>query len=87
VSLTAHHSLLRKMPTSMTNFMSTVFQTMVSHLRRLTLHPDDRLRTVPIDTDYIGTADFELEEGDRLFLLETGRRATRAFLDGHRAGG
>ncbi len=80
VELTAHLTLARTEPRSVTNFMGTVFQTMVAHLRRLSLHPEDRFRTVPIDTDYVGTADFELQEGDRHFLLETGRRATRAFL-------
>ena len=84
VQLTAHLTLSRSEPRSMTNFMGTVFQTMVAHLRRLSLHPADRDRTVPIDTDYIGTADFELLEDDRLFLLETGRRATRAFLEARR---
>jgi arachidonate 5-lipoxygenase len=80
ISLTAHSGLAGREPTTVTNFMSTVFATALQHIRRLSLHPEDRFRTVPINTDYIGTADFELEPGDREFLLQTGRRATEAFL-------
>jgi arachidonate 5-lipoxygenase len=61
-------------------FMGNVFGTMLSHIRRSSLSHDDRYRTVPVDTDYIGTADFALEDGDRQFLLDTGAKATRAFL-------
>ncbi|MEQ1503586.1 MAG: patatin-like phospholipase family protein [Myxococcota bacterium] len=81
VELTAHLSMNYTEPRSMTTFVSTVFNTLLMHLRKVTLHPDDRSRTIPIDTDYVGTADFDLEAGDRAFLLETGRRAARAFLD------
>ena len=80
VDLTAHASLARNEPKSMSGFVATVFNTLLMHLRKVTLHPEDRDRTVPIDTDYVGTSDFELEGPDREFLLETGRRATRAFL-------
>lgn len=80
VELTAHLGLSRREPRSMTSFVSTVFNTLLMHLRKVTLHPEDRFRTLPIDTDYVGTADFDLEPGDREFLLETGRRAARAFL-------
>lgn len=81
IRLTAHRSGQRSESTSVTNFMGNVFSTMLNHIRRLTLLPEDRTRTVPINTDYVGTADFTLEREDREFLLETGRRATRAFLD------
>ena len=39
-----------------------------------------RLRTVPIGTDYVGTQTFDLEARDMEFLLESARRATKAFL-------
>jgi hypothetical protein len=81
VDLTAHTRLGLPSPTSMTSFVSTVFNTLLMHLRKVTLHPEDRFRTVPIDTDYVGTADFDLLPDDRQFLLETGRRATVAFLE------
>lgn len=80
VDLTAHLGLARSAPSSMGTFMSSVFNTLLMHLRKTTLHPDDRARTIPIDTDYVGTSDFALEPGDREFLLESGRRAARAFL-------
>ncbi|MEZ5397975.1 MAG: patatin-like phospholipase family protein [Bryobacterales bacterium] len=82
VELTAHLGLAHKEPRSMTSFVSTVFNTLLMHLRRVTLHPEDRFRTLPIDTDYVGTADFDLEPDDRAFLLESGRRAAKAFLAG-----
>lgn len=80
VDLTAHLSLSTAEPRSMTTFVSTLFNTLLMHLRKVTLQPADRSRTIPIDTDYVNTADFELEPADREFLLETGRRAARAFL-------
>lgn len=64
-----------------TGFMSNVFQTMLIHIRRSSLRHEDRQRTVPIDTDYVGTADFDLEDGDRAFLLSAGQSAAAAFLD------
>lgn len=82
VDLTAHLGLQRSEPKSMSGFVATVFNTLLMHLRKVTLHPEDRDRTVPIDTDYIGTSDFDLQPGDRTFLLEAGRQATRAFLRG-----
>lgn len=81
VELTAHLALSRSEPRSVTTFVSTVFNTLLMHLRRVTLHPEDRERTIPIDTDYVNTADFDLEPADREFLLETGRRSARAFLE------
>jgi arachidonate 5-lipoxygenase len=85
VDLTAHLSISGAEPRSMTTFVSTLFNTLLMHLRKVTLQPADRSRTIPIDTDYIATADFDLEEADREFLLETGRRAARAFLAQDRA--
>ncbi|MCA9490647.1 MAG: patatin-like phospholipase family protein [Myxococcales bacterium] len=84
VDLTAHLGLARSEPRSMSTFVSTVFNTLLMHLRRVSLVPDDRTRTVPIDTDYVSTTDFELDARDREFLLETGRRSTRAFFAGRR---
>ena len=65
---------------SVTGFMSNLFNTMLHHIRRTSLHHEDRYRTVPIHTDYVGTADFRLEADDRQFLLDTGEREARAFL-------
>ena len=83
VPLTAHLGLAGTEPTSVASFVSVMFQAVWAHMRKVTLHPEDRFRTVPIDTDYVSTADFHLEERDRAFLVECGRRAARAFLDHH----
>jgi len=87
VDLTAHLGLTHSEPRSMTTFVSTVFNTMLMHLRRVSLVPEDRDRTVPIDSDYVSTTDFALEPADREFLLESGRRATRGFLARRTAAG
>ncbi|MBX2796984.1 MAG: patatin-like phospholipase family protein [Myxococcales bacterium] len=85
VPLTAHLALVRSDPNGVTGFFSRLFQTVWAHMRRVTLHPEDRHRTVAIDTDYVSTADFHLQAPDREFLIETGRRAARAFLAHRRA--
>lgn len=77
---TAHLGLSAPQPTSMTSFVSIMFQAVWAHMRKVTLHPEDRYRTIPIDTDYVSTADFYLEGRDQEFLMESGRRAARAFL-------
>ncbi|KAK2564725.1 Uncharacterized protein P5673_011405 [Acropora cervicornis] len=41
-------------------------------------------RTIGIDTDYIETNDFNLETEDKKFLIESGKRATKAFLREYR---
>jgi len=81
IRITAHALGARRAEVgSVGGFMGNVMQTMLFHIRKLNLREDDADRTVPIDTDYVGTAHFALQEDDRRFLLETGRRATRAFL-------
>jgi arachidonate 5-lipoxygenase len=80
VDLTAHHGLARTEPSNVTGFLHAVVSTLLLHLRRMSLHPADRDRTVPIDTDYVSTSDFGLETPDRRFLLACGRRSTEAFL-------
>ena len=83
VPLTAHRGLALSEPSSIPSFLSAVFQTVWAHMRQVTLRPDDSDRTVPINTDYVSTADFHLDPDDRAFLLEAGRRSTRAFLAHH----
>ena len=83
VPLTAHLGLSNAGPENLAGYMSVMVQAVWAHMRKVTLHPEDRFRTVPIDTDYVSTADFHLEARDQEFLLETGRRACRAFLHHH----
>ncbi len=66
---------------SVGSFISALFNCMLMHIRQLNLSHDDRWRTVAIDTDYIGTSDFELEGADRDFLVQTGRDAATSFLE------
>lgn len=49
-------------------------------LTRANHDPADRVRTVPINTDYVSTQSFGLVQADLDFLVESGRRATAAFL-------
>ncbi|HJN74747.1 MAG TPA: patatin-like phospholipase family protein [Myxococcota bacterium] len=68
------------------SFMNNVFQTVLIHVRKMNLRREDKGRTVPIATDYVSTTNFALQEADRSFLIESGARATRAFLDGLEGG-
>ncbi|WP_257451586.1 patatin-like phospholipase family protein [Archangium lipolyticum] len=68
---------------SVGDFMSNLLDTILTTSQRKDLRKEDRDRTVPINTDYIGTADFRLMDADFDFLVETGARYTRAFLDAH----
>lgn len=64
------------------SFMNNVFQTVLIHVRKMNLRREDKDRTVPIATDYVGTTNFALQEADRAFLIASGERATKAFLAG-----
>ncbi|MFT4622558.1 MAG: hypothetical protein ACI8PZ_001214 [Myxococcota bacterium] len=66
---------------SVSSFISALFNCMLMHIRQLNLGHEDQWRTVAINTDYVGTSDFKLDDGDRAFLVQTGREGTMAFLD------
>jgi arachidonate 5-lipoxygenase len=68
---------------SVGDFIWNLLETMLSTIQRAALVEEDRHRTVPIDTDYVGTADFAIVDADREFLVESGARQTRAFLSAH----
>jgi predicted acylesterase/phospholipase RssA len=70
---------------SVGDFMSNLLDTILATSQRKDMLREDRDRTVPINTDYIGTSDFKLMDADFDFLVETGARYTRAFLDAHAA--
>ncbi|XP_019645469.1 PREDICTED: uncharacterized protein LOC109486195 [Branchiostoma belcheri] len=59
-------------------FQLQAAQMMIS--KRLYVEKRDADRTIGVDTDYVDTADFDLEAEDKLFLIEQGRRGARAFL-------
>jgi predicted acylesterase/phospholipase RssA len=70
---------------SMGDFMSNLLDTILATSQRKDMLREDRDRTVPINTDYIGTSDFRLMDADYDFLVESGARYTRAFLDAYAA--
>ncbi|KXJ23311.1 hypothetical protein AC249_AIPGENE6142 [Exaiptasia diaphana] len=61
-------------------FIQTLQTALSVNVKRVYVEKRDVERTIGIDTDYIETNDFQLEQGDKDFLIECGRRATRAFL-------
>ncbi|MEZ5116620.1 MAG: patatin-like phospholipase family protein [Candidatus Nanopelagicales bacterium] len=67
-------------PKTLLEFAGNLLDAMSRDLTRANHTPDDRARTIPIATDYVGTQTFNLEPRDMEFLLESARRATKAFL-------
>ncbi|KAK3702887.1 hypothetical protein QZH41_014164 [Actinostola sp. cb2023] len=61
-------------------FIQTLQTALSVNVKRVYVEKRDVERTIGIDTDYIETNDFQLDRGDKDFLIEAGRRATRAFL-------
>ncbi|XP_078376863.1 uncharacterized protein LOC144660159 [Oculina patagonica] len=61
-------------------FIQTLQTALSVNVKRVYVEKKDVERTIGIDTDYIETNDFNLEPADKLFLIESGRRATKAFL-------
>lgn len=64
----------------LSDFISTLQTALSINVKRNYVEDRDANRTVGIDTDYIETNDYDLEQEDKEFLIETGARATRAFL-------
>ena len=67
-------------PRTMVSFAANLFDAVTRDLSRADSSPTDRMRTVPICTDYVTTRSFDLEAPDFEFLVESARRSTRAFL-------
>lgn len=61
-------------------FIQTLQTALSVNVKRVYVEKKDVERTIGIDTDYIETNDFNLEQADKWFLIESGRRATKAFL-------
>lgn len=66
-------------PKSAVEFAVNMLEAMTRDLTRANYDPADRARTIPINTDYVGTQTFDLQQADRDFLIETARRSTMAF--------
>ena len=67
-------------PRTLAAFVANLFDAVSRDLSRATSSPGDRVRTVPICTDYVTTRSFDLEPVDFAFLIESARRSTKAFL-------
>lgn len=70
-----------KPPRNTVDFAMNMLEAVNRDLARSSQGLGDRDRTVPINTDYVGTTTFDLEPEDLDFLLETGRRHAAAVLD------
>ncbi|CAI9728168.1 XP_036362369.1uncharacterized protein LOC115216174 [Octopus vulgaris] len=73
---------------SLQSYLSALMETMLTNTKRAFIVEDDRYRTVGINTGYIDTTDFCLEQDDKNFLIKQGWNSTVAFfreyLDTHR---
>ena len=72
-------------PKNIVDFAMNMIEAVSRDLTRSNQTSDDRPRTIPISTDYIGTTTFNLVDADLQFMIESGRKHTKAFLDAHRA--
>jgi hypothetical protein len=69
---------------SVLDFALNMLEAVNRDLTRANFRAQDRLRTAPINTDYVGTTTFDLVKDDFEFLVETGRRHAQGFLDEYR---
>ncbi|XP_022096774.1 uncharacterized protein LOC110982574 isoform X2 [Acanthaster planci] len=67
--------------TSFRRFLDTLSNTLLVNVKRVFTTDGDLERTVGIDTLYVSATDFQLEEGDRQFLVKQGQRAAATFLN------
>eukprot|EP00057_Strongylocentrotus_purpuratus_P005163 XP_003730347.1 PREDICTED: uncharacterized protein LOC100890697 [Strongylocentrotus purpuratus] len=65
---------------SFSQFLGALTDTLLVNVKRIFTTDDDISRTIGIDTVYVDTTDFELEEGDIKFLFEQGEGAVRSYL-------
>jgi hypothetical protein len=68
-------------PKTVLDFALNMLEAVSRDLTRANYQTIDRVRTVPINTDYVGTTTFDLEQADLEFLIETGSRHTQSFLE------
>jgi hypothetical protein len=71
-------------PKNMLEFALNMLEAVTRDLTRANQGLGDRDRTVPIDTDYIGTTTFDLVQDDLDFMVNSGRAHTKSCLDRHR---
>lgn len=61
-------------------FLMSLKTSVEINMKRNYVQDKDIERTIGIDTDYIESTDFDVEQVDKEFLIESGRRATIAYL-------
>jgi len=71
-------------PRNTLEFAMNMLEAVNRDLARSTQGLGDRDRTIPINTDYIGTTTFDLTQEDLNFMVATGRQHAKAFLDARR---
>lgn len=69
---------------SVLDFALNMLEAVNRDLTRANFRAEDRQRTVPINTDYIGTTTFDLVKDDFDFLVETGWRHAQGFIDAYK---
>jgi len=62
------------------DFLGTLKAALAVNVKKMYVEDKDTDRTIGIDTDYIEATDFKLDVLDKVFLVESGARGTRAFL-------
>ncbi|CAC5393494.1 unnamed protein product [Mytilus coruscus] len=62
------------------SFLGTVFNALAINVMRIFIRSSDIDRSIGINSWYIKTNDFGLEEGDKKFLVDQGRRSTIKYL-------
>jgi Ca2+-binding EF-hand superfamily protein len=71
-------------PKNIVEFAMNLLEAVSRDLTRSNQTGEDRPRTIPISTDYVGTTTFNLNESDLKWMIESGRKHTKAFLDHNR---
>ncbi|XP_053373751.1 uncharacterized protein LOC123532094 isoform X2 [Mercenaria mercenaria] len=62
------------------SFFDTLQSALLTNVKRIHVEERDIERTVGINTGHVGTSDFKLEQADRDFVVEQGKRSTESFL-------
>lgn len=64
------------------DYLGATIETLLVQQRKLLVKPRDICRTVPVNAGYVGTNDYQLEPGDREFMIRQGYECVRKFVVG-----
>ncbi|WAQ94496.1 463L-like protein [Mya arenaria] len=62
------------------SFFDTLQSALLTNVKRIVVEERDIERTIGINTGHVGTSDFTLEQADRDFVIEQGKRSAETFL-------